>query len=297
MSPTDNPSDRPTAGQPPMRPATVGPHVLGAGGPLFVIAGPCVIEDPRMVLDTARALKEITGELGLPFIFKASYDKANRTSIDSYRGPGIEAGLALLAKVREEVGVPVLSDVHGPEEAARAGKVLDVLQVPAFLSRQTDLLIAAAETGRCVNVKKGQFMHPDDMVHVVQKLRDSGCFNILLTDRGASFGYRNLVSDMRAIPMMRRTGCPVVFDATHSVQMPGGAGSQSGGDRRFVPFLARAAVAAGCDGVFMEVHPNPAEAKSDGPNQVPLAAVRHLLASLKAVRAAAAPYLTDLVDL
>jgi 2-dehydro-3-deoxyphosphooctonate aldolase (KDO 8-P synthase) len=289
--------EAPSAGPPPMRPATVGPHVLGAGGPLFVIAGPCVIEDPKMVLDTARALKEITGELGLPFIFKASYDKANRTSIDSYRGPGIEAGLALLARVREEVGVPVLSDVHGPEEAARAGKVLDVLQVPAFLSRQTDLLIAAAETGRCVNVKKGQFMHPDDMVHVVQKLRDSGCFNILLTDRGASFGYRNLVSDMRAIPLMRRTGCPVVFDATHSVQMPGGAGSQSGGDRRFVPFLARAAVAAGCDGLFMEVHPDPSRAKSDGPNQLPLNAVRHLLESLQAVRAAAAPYITDLVDL
>jgi len=280
-----------------MRPATVGPYVLGTGGPLFLIAGPCVIEDPDMVLETARALKEITADLGIPFIFKSSYDKANRTSIDSYRGPGIEAGLALLARVRDEVGVPVLSDVHGPEEAARAGKVLDVLQVPAFLSRQTDLLVAAAKTGRCVNVKKGQFMHPDDMVHVVQKLRDSGCDNILLTDRGASFGYRNLVSDMRAIPMMRRTGCPVVFDATHSVQMPGGAGNQSGGDRRFVPFLARAAVAAGCDGLFMEVHPNPAAAKSDGPNQVPLAAVRHLLESLQAVRAAVAPYLTDLVDL
>jgi 2-dehydro-3-deoxyphosphooctonate aldolase (KDO 8-P synthase) len=291
-----NPESNPKPHQP-IRPATVGPHTLGTGGSLFLIAGPCVIEEPAMVLETARALKEITTALGMPFIFKASYDKANRTSIRSYRGPGIEAGLALLARVREEVGVPVLSDVHGPEEAARAGKVLDVLQIPAFLCRQTDLLVAAAETGRAVNVKKGQFMAPDDMAHVVEKLRESGCYNITLTDRGASFGYRNLVSDMRAIPLMRQTGCPVVFDATHSVQMPGGAGDTSGGDRRFVPFLARAAVAAGCDGVFMEVHPDPSRARSDGPNQVPLYAVRYLLESLRDVREAVRPYISALEDL
>jgi 2-dehydro-3-deoxyphosphooctonate aldolase (KDO 8-P synthase) len=275
----------------------VGPLTLVPGGPLFIIAGPCVIEEPGMVLETARALKEITTELGLPFIFKASYDKANRTSITSFRGPGIEAGLKVLAQVREEVGVPVLSDVHGPEEAAAAGKVLDVLQIPAFLCRQTDLLVAAGRTGRVVNVKKGQFLAPEDMAQAVAKLKEAGCEQVILTERGASFGYRNLVSDMRAIPLMRQTGCPVVFDATHSVQMPGGAGTTSGGDRRFVPFLARAAVAAGCDGVFMEVHPDPSRAKSDGPNQVPLRAVADLLKSLVAVRAATLPYLTELREL
>jgi 2-dehydro-3-deoxyphosphooctonate aldolase (KDO 8-P synthase) len=275
----------------------VGPLTLVPGGPLFIIAGPCVIEEPGMVLDTARALKEITAELGLPFIFKASYDKANRTSITSFRGPGIEAGLKVLAQVREEVGVPVLSDVHGPEEAAAAGKVLDVLQIPAFLCRQTDLLVAAGRTGRVVNVKKGQFLAPEDMAQAVAKLKEVGNEQVILTERGASFGYRNLVSDMRSIPLMRQTGCPVVFDATHSVQMPGGAGTTSGGDRRFVPFLARAAVAAGCDGVFMEVHPDPSKAKSDGPNQVPLRAVADLLKSLVAVRAAVLPYLTELREL
>jgi 2-dehydro-3-deoxyphosphooctonate aldolase (KDO 8-P synthase) len=280
-----------------MRTIQVGPLTLAPGGPLFLIAGPCVIEDPRMVLDTARALKEITGTLGLPFIFKASYDKANRTSIHSFRGPGMEKGLALLAQVREEVGVPVLSDVHGPEEAAAAGKVLDVLQIPAFLCRQTDLLVAAGRTGKVVNVKKGQFLAPEDMAQAVAKLEEAGCDQVVLTERGASFGYRNLVSDMRSIPLMRQTGCPVVFDATHSVQMPGGAGTTSGGDRRFVPFLARAAVAAGCDGVFMEVHPDPATAKSDGPNQVPLRAVADLLKSLAAVREAALPFLTELREL
>ena len=275
-------------------PVQAGPLTLGGGGSLFLIAGPCVIEDPEMVVSTARELKAITGRLGIPFIFKASYDKANRTSLSSYRGPGLEAGLALLARIREELDVPVLSDVHGPEEARLAGKVLDILQIPAFLCRQTDLLVAAAETGKCVNVKKGQFLSPQDMRHVVGKLTDSGCREILLTDRGASFGYNNLVSDMRSIPIMRQSGFPVVYDATHSVQMPGGQGGTSGGDRRFVPFLSRAAVAAGADGLFMEVHPDPDQAKSDGPNQVPLAALEKLLTSLIAVREATVPFLTDL---
>lgn len=279
------------------REVRVGPLTLAPGGPLFIIAGPCVIEDEPMVLDTARALKEITAALGLPFIFKASYDKANRTSIKSFRGPGMERGLALLARVREEVGVPVLSDVHSEAEAAAAGKVLDVLQIPAFLCRQTDLLVAAGRTGRVVNVKKGQFLAPEDMAQAVAKLKEAGCDQVILTERGATFGYRNLVSDMRSIPLMRETHCPVVFDATHSVQMPGGAGTTSGGDRRFVPFLARAAVAAGCDGVFMEVHPDPATAKSDGPNQVPLRAVADLLKSLVAVREATLPFLTELKEL
>ncbi|MFQ5508233.1 MAG: 3-deoxy-8-phosphooctulonate synthase [Leptospirillia bacterium] len=275
----------------------VGPLTLGGGGSLFLIAGPCVIEDAGMVTETAHALKEIAARQAVPFIFKASYDKANRTSLGSYRGPGIEAGLELLARIREEVGVPVLSDVHSADEASVAGKVLDVLQIPAFLCRQTDLLVAAAATGRAVNVKKGQFLSPHDMTHVVGKLEASGCHNLILTDRGASFGYQNLVSDMRAIPIMRGSGWPVVFDATHSVQMPGGQGGTSGGDRRFVPFLSRAAVATGCDGLFMEVHPNPDAAMSDGPNQVPLAALEKLLESLVAVREAVAPYITGVVDL
>ncbi|MDH5526849.1 MAG: 3-deoxy-8-phosphooctulonate synthase [Nitrospirota bacterium] len=279
-----------------IHPAQAGNLQLG-GGPLFLIAGPCVIESEKMVFETARELKAITARLGVPFVFKASYDKANRTSISSYRGPGIEAGLDMLGRVRDELGVPVLSDVHTEAEAAQAGKVLDILQIPAFLSRQTDLLVAAARTGRCVNVKKGQFMAPGDMANVVNKLTEAGCRNMLLTDRGASFGYGNLVSDMRAIPLMRATGHPVVYDATHSVQMPGGQGTTSGGDRRFVPFLARAAVAAGCDGLFMEVHPDPSVAKSDGPNQVPLAAFEKLLESLVAVHRAAQPYITGLEPL
>ncbi|MDH4229915.1 MAG: 3-deoxy-8-phosphooctulonate synthase [Nitrospirota bacterium] len=292
-------SKKPASGKNPgnssgiVQPAHAGSVQLG-GGALFVIAGPCVIESEQMTFDTARELKNITSALGVPFVFKSSYDKANRTSAASFRGPGIERGLDILARVRDELGVPVLSDVHSEAEAERAGKVLDILQIPAFLSRQTDLLVAAARTGRCVNVKKGQFMAPGDMGNVVAKLAAAGCTNVLLTDRGASFGYHNLVSDMRAIPIMRGFGRPVVFDATHSVQMPGGEGDRSGGDRRFVPFLSRAAVAAGCDGVFMEVHPDPSVAMSDGPNQVPLAAFRKLLESLVSVRAAVAPFLTGL---
>lgn len=277
-------------------PAHAGNLQLG-GGPLFVIAGPCVIESQQMAIDTATELKAITARLGVPFVFKASYDKANRTSVSSFRGPGIDRGLEILGRIRDELGVPVLSDIHTEAQAEQAGKVLDILQIPAFLSRQTDLLMAAARTGRCVNVKKGQFMAPGDMVNVVNKLAEAGCRNVLLTDRGASFGYGNLVSDMRAIPQMRETGMPVVYDATHSVQMPGGQGTTSGGDRRFVPFLSRAAVAAGCDGLFMEVHPDPSVAKSDGPNQVPLAAFEKLLESLVAVRKAVEPHITGLEPL
>jgi 2-dehydro-3-deoxyphosphooctonate aldolase (KDO 8-P synthase) len=242
-----------------------------------VIAGPCVIEDVGLVLETARELKRITDDLKLSFIFKSSYDKANRSSGRSFRGPGLDAGLAVLARVREEIGVPVLSDVHTAEEAAVAGKVLDVLQIPAFLCRQTDLLVAAARTGRVVNVKKGQFLAPWDMANVVQKLEAAGTRRLLLTERGASFGYNNLVTDFRALPIMRRLGYPVIFDATHSVQLPGGAGSCSSGQREFVAPLARAAVAAGCEGLFMEVHPDPDHALSDGPNMVPLDEVRSLL--------------------
>lgn len=279
-----------------VRDVQVGPLTLGGGGPLFLIAGPCVIEDAGMVMETAKRLKEITMALNVPFIFKSSYDKANRTAISSYRGPGIKQGLDLLARVRDEVGVPVLSDIHSPEEAERAGKVLDVLQIPAFLCRQTDILVAAAGTGRCVNIKKGQFLAPEDMAHAVAKVTESGGRSILLTERGTTFGYRNLVTDMRSIPLMRGHGWPVVFDATHSVQMPGGAGNVSGGDRRFVPYLSRAAVAAGCDGLFMEVHPNPDKALSDGPNQVPLDRLEDLLRSLIAVRAAVTDYITDLEE-
>jgi len=250
---------------------------VGEGLPHLVIAGPCVIEDVGLVLETARELKRITDDLKLSFIFKSSYDKANRSSGRSFRGPGLDAGLAVLARVREEIGVPVLSDVHTAEEAAVAGKVLDVLQIPAFLCRQTDLLVAAARTGRVVNVKKGQFLAPWDMANVVQKLEAAGTRRLLLTERGASFGYNNLVTDFRALPIMRRLGYPVIFDATHSVQLPGGAGSCSSGQREFVAPLARAAVAAGCEGLFMEVHPDPDHALSDGPNMVPLAEVRSLL--------------------
>jgi len=230
---------------------------VGEGCPHLIIAGPCVIEDAGLVMETAKELKRITGELKLPFIFKSSYDKANRSSGQSFRGPGIKDGLKILDRVREQVGVPILSDVHSAEEATEAGKVLDVLQIPAFLCRQTDLLIAAARTGKVVNVKKGQFLAPWDMANVVQKIEEAGNRRILLTERGASFGYNNLVTDFRALPIMRRLGYPVIFDATHSVQLPGGAGTRSSGQREFVAPLARGAVAVGCEGLFMEVHPNP----------------------------------------
>jgi 2-dehydro-3-deoxyphosphooctonate aldolase (KDO 8-P synthase) len=262
---------------------------VGAGLPHLIIAGPCVIEDTGLVMETAAELKRITTELKLPFIFKSSYDKANRSSGESFRGPGLKEGLAVLSKVKEQIGVPVLSDVHTSEEATAAGQVLDVLQIPAFLCRQTDLLTAAARTGCAVNVKKGQFLAPWDMANVVQKLEQAGNRRILLTERGASFGYNNLVTDFRALPIMRRLGYPVIFDATHSVQLPGGAGTKSSGQREFVAPLARAAVAAGCEGLFMEVHPNPDAALSDGPNMVPLADLRSLLSQIVQIARAIGP--------
>jgi 2-dehydro-3-deoxyphosphooctonate aldolase (KDO 8-P synthase) len=242
-----------------------------------LIAGPCVIENEQLVLETAHRIAEIAGALNIPYIFKSSYDKANRSSIASFRGPGLRKGVAVLKKVKEQVGVPVLTDIHQVEDAAHAAEAADILQIPAFLCRQTDLLIAAAKTGKVVNVKKGQFLSPWEMENVVRKLEESGTARIMLTERGSSFGYNNLVVDMRALPIMRRFGYPVIFDATHSVQLPGGAGTRSSGQREFVQPLACAAAAAGCDGFFMEVHPHPDTALSDGPNMVPLLRLKPLL--------------------
>jgi len=253
---------------------------------LFLIAGPCVIESEKLCLHVAESLRKTCAKLGIPYVFKASYDKANRSSAKSFRGPGLVEGLKTLAKVRRELGVPVLTDVHTEEQARAAAEVVDVLQIPAFLCRQTDLVQAAARTGKIVNLKKGQFLAPDDMKNVVAKAVEAGAEKILLTERGASFGYHNLVVDMRAIPIMKAFGFPVVFDATHSVQLPGGAGDRSGGQREFAPVLARAAVAAGADGVFIETHPDPDRALSDGPNMIPLAQMPQLLAKLVRVREA-----------
>jgi 2-dehydro-3-deoxyphosphooctonate aldolase (KDO 8-P synthase) len=262
----------------------------------FLIAGPCVIESEQMCLDIAGTMKEITGGLGIPYIFKASFDKANRSSGKSFRGPGREGGLEILAKVREQIGVPVLTDVHGIDDIAPVAAVCDVLQTPAFLCRQTDFIEACAASGKPVNIKKGQFLAPGDMQNVVDKARDAAKAAgvtedaIMVCERGASFGYNNLVSDMRSLAIMRRTGCPVVFDATHSVQLPGGQGSSSGGQREFVPVLARAAVATGIHGLFMETHPDPSKAMSDGPNAWPLAQMpqllEHLLTLDRAVKSA-----------
>jgi len=254
---------------------------VGLNRPLFLIAGPCVIESPQMAIDTAGALQEICRELNLPFIYKSSYDKANRSSGKSFRGFGLEAGLKILDEVKSQLGVPVLTDVHSIEEIAAVAAVVDVLQTPAFLCRQTDFIHAVATCGKPVNIKKGQFLSPWDMQNVVEKARDvSGQDNIMVCERGASFGYNNLVSDMRSLAVMRHTGCPVVFDATHSVQLPGGQGTVSGGQREFVPVLARAAVAAGISGLFMETHPNPSQALSDGPNAFPLGHLKALLKTL-----------------
>jgi 2-dehydro-3-deoxyphosphooctonate aldolase (KDO 8-P synthase) len=253
----------------------------GLGQPLFLIAGPCVIESQQMALDTAGQLQEICRELNLPFIYKSSYDKANRSSGKSFRGFGLDAGLKILGEVKAQLGVPVLTDVHSIEEIAPVAAVADVLQTPAFLCRQTDFIHAVAKCGRPVNIKKGQFLSPWDMQNVVEKARDaSGQDNIMVCERGASFGYNNLVSDMRSLAVMRNTGCPVVFDATHSVQLPGGQGTASGGQREFVPVLARAAVAAGISGLFMETHPDPSKALSDGPNAFPLGHLKDLLKTL-----------------
>jgi 2-dehydro-3-deoxyphosphooctonate aldolase (KDO 8-P synthase) len=252
----------------------------GLDQPLFLIAGPCVIETERLALETSLQLKELTDRLGVPFIYKSSFDKANRSSSQSYRGPGMEEGLRILEKVRNEVGVPVLTDVHEDTPLDEVADVVDVLQTPAFLCRQTNFIHNVARTGKPVNIKKGQFLAPWDMVNVVDKARETGNQQIMVCDRGYTFGYNNLVSDMRALSVMRDTGCPVVFDATHSVQLPGGQGSSSGGQREFVPVLARAAVAAGISGLFMETHPDPAQALSDGPNAWPLDKMASLLETL-----------------
>ena len=259
----------------------------GLDQPFFLIAGPCVIESREMALETAAALKEICAELAIPFIYKSSYDKANRSSGKSFRGMGMEKGLEILAEVRERVGVPVLTDVHTEAEVPHVAAVVDVLQTPAFLCRQTDFIHAVASCGKPVNIKKGQFLAPGDMKNVVDKAREvnGGADNIMVCERGVSFGYNNLVSDMRSLAIMRETGCPVVFDATHSVQLPGGQGTSSGGQREFVPVLARAAVAVGISGLFMETHPDPAKAFSDGPNAWPLPRLKSLLATLKAIDA------------
>jgi 2-dehydro-3-deoxyphosphooctonate aldolase (KDO 8-P synthase) len=260
--------------------------LIGPDQPLLLIAGPCVLESEEIAWQIAGEMDRICRQLGITYVFKASFDKANRTSLDSFRGPGLEKGLRLLGRIRQEIGVAVVSDVHETAQVERAAEVLDILQIPAFLCRQTDLLVAAAHTGRIVNIKKGQFVAPADMRYAVEKVRAVGCDRILLTERGSSFGYNNLVVDMRALPIMRSLGCPVIYDATHSVQLPSGAGGSSGGQREFIPPLARAAVAAGIDGLFMEVHPQPDKALCDGPNSWPLAEMENLLRQLLAVRQA-----------
>ena len=258
-------------------------YEVGADKPFFLLAGPCVIESEQLVLDTAATLKEICEGLQVPFIFKSSFDKANRSSHKSYRGPGIEQGLAILEKVKSSVGVPVLTDVHEDTPLNEVSAVVDVLQTPAFLCRQTNFILNVANQGLPVNIKKGQFLAPWDMKTVVEKAKAAGNEYIMVCERGTSFGYNNLISDMRSLVIMRETGCPVVFDATHSVQLPGGQGDKSGGQREFVPSLARAAVAVGIAGIFMETHPNPDEALSDGPNSWPLNNMKELLESLKSI--------------
>jgi len=256
--------------------------------PFFLVSGPCVIEDEAVTLRIATRLKALTDSLGIPFTFKASYDKANRTAITSFRGPGIQDGLRVLANIKETLDVPILSDVHRISEVAAATQVLDVIQIPAFLCRQTDLLLAVAKTGKPVNVKKGQFLAPWDMVNIVEKIRSVSSVQPMITERGVMFGYNNLVVDFRGIHIMQQTGCPVIFDATHSVQLPGGAGTHSSGQREFAPVLARAAMAAGADGVFLEVHEDPDKALCDGPNSLPLDQLPALLVQLKAIKTALA---------
>jgi 2-dehydro-3-deoxyphosphooctonate aldolase (KDO 8-P synthase) len=268
-----------------VREVTVGNVVFGGGRPLVLIAGPCAIEEEALTLRIASFLKELTGELGIGLVFKASYDKANRTSVTSFRGPGMAEGLRILARVKAEFDLPVISDIHDLSQVEAAAEVLDILQIPAFLSRQTDLLVAAGNTGRVVNVKKGQFLAPWDMRNAVTKIESTGNRQILLTERGASFGYNNLVVDMRSLVVMRETGCPVVFDATHSVQLPGGAGTASAGQRQYVGALSRAAIATGIDGLFWEVHEDPEKALCDGPNSLPLQDLRGMLEEILAIDA------------
>ena len=260
---------------------------IGTGAGLVLIAGPCVIEDYDTTLSIARFLKQLTGSLNIPFVFKASYDKANRTSLQSYRGPGIKDGLHMLADIKDALSIPVLSDIHSIAEVASAARVLDIIQIPAFLCRQTDLILEVSRTGKPVNIKKGQFLSPWDMTQVVEKAASTGNHQIILTERGSMFGYQNLVVDFRSIRIMQQTGYPVIFDATHSVQLPGGAGNRSGGQREFAPILAQAAVAAGADGVFLEVHPDPDHALCDGPNSLSLTVLEKLLTKLLAIHAAA----------
>jgi len=262
-----------------------GELLIGGGRPLVLIAGPCVIENEEATLALAGYLRELTRELGVGLVFKGSFDKANRTSVDAFRGPGLSEGLRILARVKEEFGLPVLSDVHEVAQLEEAAEVLDIIQIPAFLCRQTDLLLAAGRTGRVINVKKGQFLAPWDMANAVAKIASTGNQEILLTERGGTFGYNNLVVDMRSLPIMRRTGCPVVFDATHSVQLPGGAGGSSGGQREFVADLSRAAVAVGIDALFWEVHENPEKALCDGPNSLALDSLRAMLGEIMAIDA------------
>jgi 2-dehydro-3-deoxyphosphooctonate aldolase (KDO 8-P synthase) len=268
-----------------VREVAVGGVVIGGKRPVGLIAGPCVIESEEACLEAAGFLRDLTRDLGMPLIFKSSYDKANRSSLSSYRGPGMERGLKILERVKKEYGLPVLSDVHRFEEVAEAAAVLDVLQVPAFLCRQTDFVLAVAAAGKAINVKKGQFLSPWDMRNVVEKIESTGNRSILLTERGASFGYHNLVTDLRGLAVMRGTGYPVVFDVTHSLQLPGGLGTSSGGQREFIPALARAACAAGVDALFMEVHPRPEEALCDGPNSQPFAGLKPLLEQVMAIDA------------
>jgi len=261
---------------------------VGTNRPLLLLAGPCVLESEELGLQVASKMQEICAGLGINYVFKASFDKANRTSITSYRGPGLEAGLASLARIRQELSVPVVSDIHEPNQAEAVAEVLDIIQIPAFLCRQTDLLAAVSRTGKPINLKKGQFVSPWDMVNAVSKIRESGSSPVMLVERGASFGYNNLVVDMRSLPVMRGFDCPVIYDATHSVQLPGGAGGASGGQREFIAPLSRAAIAAGIDGLFMEVHPDPDRALCDGPNSIPLDEIESLLKQLVAIRAAIA---------
>jgi 2-dehydro-3-deoxyphosphooctonate aldolase (KDO 8-P synthase) len=269
-----------------MTPIKVNNIKIGGGNSLILIAGPCVIESETLCLETAKRIKEISGKLGIPFIFKSSFDKANRLSIDSYRGPGLKRGLEILNKVKRSLKVPVLSDVHCQKEIAAAGAVLDIIQIPAFLCRQTDIVVAAARTGKAINIKKGQFLAPWDIAPVIKKIESTGNKSILITERGVCFGYNNLVSDLRSLGIMREFGYPVIYDATHSVQLPGGKGAVSGGERQFVEGLSRAAVAFGCDGLFLEVHPQPDNAPCDGPNMIDLKTLEKLLRQIKKINEA-----------